>query len=102
MKIPVIINNRNLLTYPKQMFEDLKSFNDIGDITIVDNDSTYEPLLEWYETKPCEIIKTSNNGHLSPWLIDLPKKLTSEFYVVTDSDLDLSTTPKDSLLFFGK
>ena len=99
MKIPVIINNRNLLTYPKQMFEDLKSFNDIGDITIVDNDSTYEPLLEWYETKPCEIIKTSNNGHLSPWLIDLPKKLTSEFYVVTDSDLDLSTTPKDSLLF---
>ena len=97
MKVPVILNNRDLLTYPKQMVEVLKSFNNIGDIFIVDNGSTYEPLLEWYETKPCEIIKTSNNGHLSPWLIDLPKKITTDYYVVSDSDLDLSITPKDCL-----
>jgi hypothetical protein len=99
MKIPIILNNRNLLTYPKKMLESLTDFDDVGDIIIVDNDSSYEPLLEWYETKPCEIIKTSNNGHLSPWIIELPNKLSSDFYVVTDSDLDLSITPKDSLLF---
>lgn len=97
MKIPVILNNRNLVTYPKQMLKELLTFDDVGEIFIVDNDSTYEPLLEWYDTNPCEIIKTTNNGHLSPWIIDLPKKLNSKFYVVTDSDLDLSITPKDSL-----
>jgi hypothetical protein len=99
MKIPIIINNRNLLTYPSKMMNELKSFDNVGDIIIVDNGSTYEPLLEWYETKPCEIIRTTNNGHLSPWVIGLPEKLNSEFYVVTDPDLDLSITPKDSLLF---
>lgn len=99
MKIPVILNNRNLLTYPKKMLEFLIDFEDIGDIIIVDNDSTYEPLLEWYKTNPCEIIRTSNNGHLSPWIINLPNKLSNDFYVVTDSDLDLSITPKDALLF---
>jgi len=99
MKIPVIINNRNLLTYPKNMLEELKTFDSIGEIIIVDNGSTYEPLLDWYNTKPCEIIKTANNGHLCPWIIDLPKKLSLDYYVVTDPDLDLTETPKDSLLF---
>lgn len=99
MKIPIILNNRNLVTYPKQMLQELLTFDNVGEILIVDNGSTYEPLLEWYETKPCEIIKTINNGHLSPWMIDLPKKLNSKFYVVTDSDLDLSITPKDSLMY---
>jgi hypothetical protein len=99
MKIPIIINNRNLLTYPKKMVEDLKTFEGVGEIILLDNGSTYEPLIEWYNSNPCEIIKTSNNGHLSPWIIDLPKKLSSDFYVVTDPDLDLSETPKDSLVF---
>jgi hypothetical protein len=98
MKIPVIINNRNLLTYPKKMLEHILTFEDVGDVIIVDNQSTYEPLLNWYETKPCEVIKTTNNGHLSPWIINLHKKINSKFYVVTDSDLDLSITPKDCLL----
>ena len=97
MKIPVILNNRNLLTYPKQMVEDLKTFENIGEIYIIDNGSTYEPLLEWYETKPCNIVKTGNMGHHSPWVIGLTKTLDSDYYVVTDSDLDLSLTPKDSL-----
>jgi hypothetical protein len=97
MKIPIILNNRNLLTWTSKMVEECKRFDNVGDIIIVDNDSTYEPLLEWYDTKPCEIIKTSNNGYLSPWVINLPEKLTSSFYVVSDPDLDLSNTPNDAL-----
>jgi GT2 family glycosyltransferase len=57
-KIPIIIMNFNLLTWPNQMVEDIKKFDNVGDIIIFDNGSTYEPLLEWYSTKPCEIIKT--------------------------------------------
>ena len=54
MGIPVIINNRNLLTWPKAMVRDLSKWEGIGDIYIVDNGSTYEPLLEWYATNPCK------------------------------------------------
>ena len=99
MSIPVIINNFNLLSYPKQMIEHISKFDNIGDIIIIDNSSTYEPLLEWYLTKPCKVIKVELSSHLSPWLIQLPETLGSEFYVTSDPDLDLSTTPRDTLLF---
>jgi hypothetical protein len=99
MKIPIIVNNRNLLTWPSKMVEDCKKFDDVGEIIIVDNGSTYEPLLEWYKTNPCEIIYTENYGQSCPWIINLPEKIGSEYYVVTDPDLDLSQTPKDSLNF---
>jgi hypothetical protein len=99
MKIPIIINNRNLLTWPSKMVEDCKNFDNVGEIIIVDNQSTYEPLLEWYKTNPCEIIYSENNGQSCPWIINLPQKLGSKYYVVTDPDLDLSQTPKDCLNF---
>ena len=55
MNIPVIINNRNLFTWPKAMVERIKEYDGVGEIIIVDNDSTYPPLLEWYATNPCRI-----------------------------------------------
>jgi glycosyltransferase involved in cell wall biosynthesis len=98
MKIPVIINNRNLYTWPKNMVESLKTFDNIGEIIIVDNNSTYEPLLEWYKTNPCEIILLNENlGQSCPWMIGLPNKRKYTHYVVTDPDLDLTETPKDCL-----
>ena len=50
MSIPIIINNRNLLTWPKAMVERISRYEGVGDIIIVDNGSTYEPLLDWYAT----------------------------------------------------
>lgn len=98
MKIPVIINNMNLYTWPKNMVEELKTFDSVGEIIIVDNNSTYEPLLEWYKTNPCEIIKLNENfGQGAPWIVNLPNKRNFTHYVVTDPDLDLSETPKDCL-----
>lgn len=99
MKIPIIINNRNLLTLPSKMVDVCKTFDDVGDVIIVDNNSTYEPLLEWYKTNPCEIVYSENNGQSCPWIINLHQKLGAKYYVVTDPDLDLSQTPKDCLLF---
>ena len=97
MSIPVIINNCNLLSYPKAMVNSLSRFDNIGDIIIVDNSSTYEPLLDWYSTNPCTVIRTNQSSHLTPWNIDLPSTLKSKYYVVTDPDLDLSITPLNSL-----
>lgn len=96
-KIPVIINNRDLLTWPKAMLDKIKTYKDVGDIFIVDNASTYEPLLEWYKTKPCEIIRVENLGHTSPWSSGLVKKIGAKHYVITDPDLGIDDTPDDTL-----
>lgn len=97
--ISVIINNRNLLTWPRAMVERIMKYEGVGRIIILDNDSTYPPLLEYYSTKPCEIIYLHENlGHTAPWLSGVANNQKEE-YVVTDPDLDLSDTPDDSLLF---
>lgn len=90
--IPIIINNRNLLTWPRAMLEKIKTFNNVGEIIIVDNDSTYPPLSEWYETNPCKVIRTKNLGHTAPWQIGLIESLSVP-YVVTDPDLGLDEVP---------
>jgi hypothetical protein len=63
------------------------------EVIIIDNASTYPPLLEYYENEcPCKVIKLDYNyGHLAPWrVIDIKKE-----YVVTDPDLDISKIPWD-------
>jgi hypothetical protein len=102
MRIPVIINNRDLLTWPKAMVEKIKTYDSAGDLIIVDNGSTYEPLLDWYNSKPCDIIYCKNLGHKGPWLSGVVKKLNSEYYVVSDPDLGLDTTPEDTLIYLAE
>lgn len=99
MNIPVIINNRDLLTWPKAMVERISKYNSVGDIIIVDNGSTYEPLLEWYKTNPCKIIYQTNLGIAAPWICQVVSDLKAEYYVVTDADMGLENTPDDTLLY---
>ena len=63
---------------------------------IVDNASDYPPLLDYYKTKPCEIIRMpANYGHTVMWhgLIPLPE----DKFIITDPDLDMSGVPDDFL-----
>lgn len=99
MKIPVVINNRDLLTWPKAMLNKISTYEGVGEIIIVDNGSTYPPLLEWYETNPCKIYRETNLGHAAPWICGAVKDLKSDVYVVTDSDMGLDNTPSDTLLY---
>jgi glycosyltransferase involved in cell wall biosynthesis len=46
----VIINNRNRLTTTKNMVEHLLRLNPNQEIIILDNESTYQPLIDWYKT----------------------------------------------------
>lgn len=96
LTIPVIINNRDLLTWPKAMLEKIKTLDSVGDIIILDNGSTYQPLIDWYNTNPCEIIRVDNLGQTSPWSSGLVNKLGIP-YVVTDPDLGIDNLPKDTL-----
>jgi len=100
MEIPVIINNRNFLTWPKAMVERIKEYDGVGEIIIVDNDSTYPPLLEWYATNPCRIERLNNNlGMGAPWVSEVVKKLNGVPYILTDPDMGLEDTPDDTLLY---
>jgi len=99
MGIPVIINNRNLLTWPKAMMERIQRYEGVGEIVIVDNESTYPPLLEWYATNPCRIERHGNVGIAAPWLKQVVANLKAPFYVVTDPDMGLEDTPDDTLLY---
>jgi len=65
------------------------------DVTIVDNKSNWEPLLEWYEKCPYKVFKLDVNfGPGAPWWKGIIKDI-SENYVTCESDLDISNVPKD-------
>lgn len=88
MDIPIFIVNRDRLTTTKNLVEWLL---DAGhkQIIIVDNDSSYLPLLEWYKTLSNEVnvkMMNSNTGPGIVWDAGLSVGLETP-YVVSDSDL---------------
>ena len=95
--IKVVINNRNRLTTTKNMVEKLLWLNPNEEIIIIDNESTYPPLLEWYESLvsipklwgKVQIRFCKNEGHLALWATGLYKELGKHF-VYTDSDIELN------------
>jgi glycosyltransferase involved in cell wall biosynthesis len=96
-EITVVINNRNRLTTTKNMVDKLLHLNPEEDIIIIDNDSSYPPLLKWYNEviNKVEIVPCKNEGHLALWSTGLYKSL-GKFFVYTDSDIQLNENfPKD-------
>jgi hypothetical protein len=86
-KIPIIINNRNRLTYLKSLIHSLETAN-YRNITIIDNNSSYEPLLSFYSSCPYRVIRLDKNmGYNALEKIDLYNELKSNYYVYTDSDV---------------
>ncbi|MCW2549135.1 MAG: glycosyl transferase family 2, partial [Mycobacterium sp.] len=74
-------------------------------ICLVDNASTYQPLLEWYEKTPHLVARLRDNlGQLSPWLSNvINTHAIGESYVVTDPDVvpdDLC--PPDAIDYFSQ
>lgn len=88
----VIIIMRDLLTWPAAMAAKLHAEG--HEIILLDNASTYQPLLDWYAHCPYRVIREANLGHLSPWAVLQGEMLDAPF-VVTDPDLDLSNVPAD-------
>lgn len=85
--VPIIINNFNRLTTLKQLISSLES-RGYKNIYIIDNNSSYPPLLEYYEECPYEVFRLRKNiGHKSIWKTGIYKKFWKGFYVYTDSDV---------------
>lgn len=88
--IPIVIINFNQLFYLKKLVDFLVTRNFIN-IVIVDNLSTYPPLLEYYKNLPPTVIlerMKENYGHLVFFEnTELQEKYGKGFYVVTDADI---------------
>lgn len=100
--IPVYLNNRDWLTPLVGMVNYLRQLP--VEIIVIDNASTYPPLLDWYSQTDVRIIRSSNGGAVGPWAKkivpigeDHIKRYGHPWYVTSDSDLDLSGVPLDVL-----
>lgn len=86
--LPIFLNNRNRLTTTKKMVEWLL---DIGcrNLQIIDNDSSYPPLLSWYEIISPKVQVHMLGENLGPWAfwnLELHLDQNTPF-IVSDSDL---------------
>jgi hypothetical protein len=93
---PIVINNRNRLTTTKKMVEHLLILNSKQEIIILDNQSTYEPLIKWYKEieNKVDIRYLKNEGHLALWSTSIYKEL-GDYFIYTDSDLELNENMPD-------
>jgi hypothetical protein len=102
-KINVFIISFNRVTWLPAMVRDIYAMDNVGEVYIIDNNSTYEPLLEYYKITPAKVIYLDKNlGHKSPWLSGVIEQLATPYYVVTDPDLNLSNIPRNCLIHLLK
>lgn len=98
---PIIINNFNRLTFLRLLIERLEKCG-YKNIYIIDNASTYPPLLEYYNNIPYKIFRLKDNvGFLSLWETGIYKQFKNQYFVYTDSDVIPSDEcPNDFLTYF--
>lgn len=99
--IPVIVNNRNRLTYMTALLDRLESIG-CRRIVVLDNDSDYPPLLEWYATTRHEVVRLGANlGHRALWISGIADQLAGSWFVYTDPDVvPEASCPDDFLALF--
>lgn len=99
--IPIIINNRNRLTFLKMQIDALQR-RGYKNIYILDNDSAFEPLLEYYKTVNCKVIfLRKNRGFDALEQIPLFDEIKKNYFVYTDSDIvPVEQCPDDFLNLF--
>lgn len=94
--IPIIIVNFNQLFYLKQLVNFLLN-RELTNIIIIDNKSTYPPLLKYYEEINNKVKiewMSENYGHAVFFKNrELQKKYGRGFYILTDADI----VPNDNL-----
>ena len=93
----VLIINFNRLTLPTTLANWVAERG--CEPVFIDNNSTYQPLIEYYDKCPFQVMRMNENyGHNVVWEHDLVNRLGIEGqYIVTDPDLDLSNIPDDFL-----
>ena len=85
--VPIIINNRNRVTFLKMMIDRIQALG-YKNIYILDNESTYPPLLEYYKTVNAKIIYLKKNaGYKALWETEVFNQFKNKHYVYSDPDI---------------
>lgn len=85
--IPIIINNRNRYTFLKQLIDWLVA-NGYKNIHVLDNESTYGPLLDYYKTFGHNVIFLKRNvGFMALWRTEVFDQFKKSYYVYSDPDV---------------
>jgi len=103
MENPVFINCRDRLAPLIQLIAWLEKAGQ-DRIYLIDNDSSYPPLLEYYETTPHRVIRLGQNvGHKALWLTDSVSDLReSTPFIFTDPDIvPIDDCPVDAIEMFA-
>lgn len=93
--ITAVIIGFNLYSMISQMVNQLKPYT--SDIIIIDNNSSYPPLLDYYEhTYFHTLLKRRKNDRNNVWTLPEIQKLLGDVYIITDPDLLFNPLlPKD-------
>jgi GT2 family glycosyltransferase len=101
--IPIFIICRDRLDPLQKLLKRLDEFG-MKKIIIIDNDSIYPPLVNFYRTlKNIQVIRTGANiGHTVPWEGSFIKTLVpNDFYIVSDPDvIPTEKCPNDVVKYF--
>lgn len=99
--IPIIINNFNRLTSLRLLIEAMEK-RGYRNIYIIDNASTYPPLLSFYNDIPYNVFRLDRNvGFLSLWETGIYKSFKNQYFVYTDSDVvPIDECPEDFMEYF--
>lgn len=101
-QVPIVINNFNRVTTLKKLIGTLE-VRGYANIHIIDNRSTYPPLLEYYATCPYEVIMLDKNlGFKALWKSrELRRRFCGDYYAYTDSDVvPVDECPDDFMDYF--
>lgn len=94
--IPVFLVSFNRVSYLQMAIERFEQMG-LKNITIIDNQSTYPPLLEYYKTIPYRVITMDQNyGHRVFWECPELQKYRNDFYILSDPDvIPIEECPND-------
>jgi len=98
---PIIINSFNRLTTLRLLIGALES-RGYGNIFIIDNKSTYRPLLDFYGQCRHPVFRLKKNvGHNAIWKTGIYRRFWKGYYVYTDPDVvPAEECPEDFLQHF--
>lgn len=97
-QIPIIINNFNRLDYLQRLIASLES-RGYTNIYIIDNCSTYPPLLEYYKLTPYKVFRLKRNiGYRALWKSDIYNHFKRSYYVYTDVDMEIDPMCPDNFM----
>jgi hypothetical protein len=99
---PIFINSRDRLSCLRELLDWLRSAGH-RNITIIDNASTYPPLLSFLDACSYNVVYLKQNlGHKALWQVDaFSQIIRSNYFVYTDPDVIPDPgAPKDAVLLF--